>query len=155
MSYVVKRSNDWVLNLYIKEKSMNKSPVWPNPKGLVDEWANAQNPYQDEDATIPTDETFWKDEVTRSSIGQMVAELGNNDVGRTVWNENKAPTPHYDYFDLEQAIMSAWTVIDDLKTLSKNWKKMDSQGKKNIVDGMIALYDLKMHELFEIFEKVF
>jgi hypothetical protein len=53
-------------------------------------------------------------------------------------------------FDLEQNIMAAWNVVDDLKLLLD---VVEGDKAQNIVIGMIELYQLKFEKLFESFEK--
>lgn len=52
-------------------------------------------------------------------------------------------------FELEQNILQAWNVIDDLRLLLD---VVEGDKAQNIVIGMIELYTLKFEKLFESFE---
>lgn len=53
-------------------------------------------------------------------------------------------------FELEQNILAAWNVIDDLRLLLE---VAEGDKAQNIIIGMIELYTLKFEKLFESFEK--
>lgn len=52
-------------------------------------------------------------------------------------------------FELEQNILAAWMVTDDLKLLLE---VAEGDKAQNIIIGMIELYTLKFEKLFESFE---
>ena len=52
-------------------------------------------------------------------------------------------------FELEQNILAAWNVIDDLRLLLE---VAEGDKAQNIIIGMIELYTLKFEKLFESFE---
>lgn len=53
-------------------------------------------------------------------------------------------------FELEQNILAAWNVIDDLRLLLE---VAEGDKAQNIIIGMIELYTLKFEKLFDSFEK--
>lgn len=57
-------------------------------------------------------------------------------------------------FDLEEDIMSAWGIIEDLKTLSTGVMERDLDQDKiaNILIGLEQLYELKFEKLWDTFE---
>lgn len=58
-------------------------------------------------------------------------------------------------FDLEQAIMNCWCVVDDLDTLFEEVcesDKIDQDMVANILLGTKQLYHLKFRKLFDMFE---
>ena len=152
--------NDWIKNLYVKECIMNngnnenskaKSPVfpsWPQPQGLREEkqavyQTNYEIAFQDEDVPFPKYEPH-------SSINQIVAELADKE--EVVYQT--PPEKKYDYIDLEEKIYACWNIIDDLRVLSRSWKKMNSEEKKSYIDALISVYNVKFDEMFDIFNKV-
>ena len=56
-------------------------------------------------------------------------------------------------FDLEQQIMSAWQIVDDLKILTDSEALTEDQ-RLNILLGLQALYQLKFEQLFNTFEQL-
>lgn len=56
-------------------------------------------------------------------------------------------------FDLEQEIMEAWRVVDDLKLYLDKYEEMTEDQRMNIMIGMITMYDLKFNVLFDTFEQ--
>ncbi len=155
--------NDWIKNLYVKESIMNKQnekinskvsapspvfPTWPQPQGLREEkptvyQTNYEVAFQDEDAPFPKYEPH-------SSINQIVAELA--DKKEVVYQT--PPEKEFDYIDLEEKIYACWNIIDDLKVLSRSWKKMNSEEKKSYIDALISVYNVKFDEMFDVFNKV-
>ena len=59
-------------------------------------------------------------------------------------------------FDFEQQIMSAWNVVEDLKTLNEGVLERDLTRDQisNILLGMQELYQLKFDILFQNFEQL-
>ena len=106
---------------------------------------NYEIAFQDEDVPFPKYEP-------QSSINQIVAELADKEevVYQTPYTPSK---PEYDYLDLEERIYSCWNIIEELKALSRNWKKMNSEQKQTVVDALVALYNIKFDEMFEVFNK--
>lgn len=56
-------------------------------------------------------------------------------------------------FDLEQEIMEAWRVVDDLKLYLDKYEEMTEDQKMNMLIGMVTMYDLKFNVLFDTFEQ--
>ena len=60
-------------------------------------------------------------------------------------------------FDLEQDIMKAWNVVDDIRLLTEgimDWDKpMTNDQISNILIGMEHIYELRFNKLFSTFEK--
>lgn len=59
-----------------------------------------------------------------------------------------------DRFDLEQEIMGAWHIIDDLRTLLDSWDTLTEDRRLNILIGMADLYDMKFDTMFNTFERL-
>lgn len=60
-------------------------------------------------------------------------------------------------FDLEQDIMKAWNVVDDIRLLTE-WMldgptRMTEDQITNVLIGMEHLYEMKFNKLFNTFEK--
>jgi len=60
-----------------------------------------------------------------------------------------------DRFDLEQDIMTCWSVVDDIKELSRS--KMDRRDMtedevNNYLLGLETIYQIKFERLFETYE---
>lgn len=55
--------------------------------------------------------------------------------------------------DLEQDIMNAWNVVDDLQLLSEKIENLSQDSLMNILIGMAELYQLKFEKLFEAYEQ--
>jgi hypothetical protein len=56
-------------------------------------------------------------------------------------------------FELEQAIMNCWHVVDDIKTVSNNVGRLSQDDLLNALIGMSTLYQMKFEDLFAQFEK--
>lgn len=59
-------------------------------------------------------------------------------------------------FELEQRIMSCWSVVDDLKaiyTAHQDRRAMSVDEMSNVLMGLEHLYNIKFEALFECFEK--
>jgi hypothetical protein len=56
-------------------------------------------------------------------------------------------------FDLEQQILDAWKIIDDLDLYYHKMDCLDQDQSMNIILGLTELYRLKFERLFETFEK--
>ena len=59
-----------------------------------------------------------------------------------------------DRFDLEQEIMGAWHIIDDLRTLLDSWDTLTEDKRLNILIGVADLYDMKFDTMFKTFERL-
>lgn len=62
-----------------------------------------------------------------------------------------------DRFDLEQQIMNCWSVVDDIKTLHKQFMDngpMTEDQVSNYLLGLETIYQVKFEHLFEIFEQL-
>lgn len=55
-------------------------------------------------------------------------------------------------FNLEDKIMNAWVIFDDLKLLRDSFDTLDEDRRMNILNGLIDLGDLKMQGVFNAFE---
>lgn len=58
--------------------------------------------------------------------------------------------------DLEQEIMKAWHVVDDIQLLSENVMKTD-MSTDDIADALIGLesiYNMRFEKVFNVFEEV-
>ena len=58
-------------------------------------------------------------------------------------------------FDLEQDIMNCWSVVDDIKELSRcmlDRRKMSEDEISNYLLGIETIYQVKFERLFETFE---
>ena len=58
-----------------------------------------------------------------------------------------------DKFELEQAIMNCWHVVDDLKTVANNATRLSQDDLLNALIGMSTLYQMKFEDLFAEFER--
>jgi hypothetical protein len=58
-----------------------------------------------------------------------------------------------DRFDLEQKIMEAWNISNDLKLLYKASERMDTDQMMSAIDGLQIFAEMRFHELWETFEK--
>ena len=59
-----------------------------------------------------------------------------------------------DRFDLEQEIMGAWHIIDDLRTLLDSWDTLTEDKRLNILIGVADLYDMKFDTMFNTYERL-
>ena len=62
-----------------------------------------------------------------------------------------------DRFDLETDIMNCWSIVDDLKELSRCFldrRKMSEDEISNYLLGLETIYQVKFERLFETFEKL-
>ena len=57
-------------------------------------------------------------------------------------------------FDLEQAIMDCWHVVDDIKTVSNRASSLTPDQLSNALIGIETLYQMKFEDLFEKFESM-
>lgn len=57
-------------------------------------------------------------------------------------------------FDLEQEIMNAWHVVDDIKLLNENVIETDMSRDEiaNALIGLESIYDMRFQKVFNIFE---
>lgn len=56
-------------------------------------------------------------------------------------------------FDLEQQILEAWRVVDDIEIVYHGMDNMDEDQQMNVLLGVEQLYRLKFEKLWETFEK--
>ena len=62
-----------------------------------------------------------------------------------------------DIFDLEQEIMKAWNVVEDLKDtvhFLHTWQLHPEDKRDNLLLGMAAIYQMRFERLWECFEDV-
>lgn len=62
-----------------------------------------------------------------------------------------------DRFDLETDIMNCWSIVDDIKELSRSMldrRKMTDDEVSNYLLGLETIYQVKFERLFETFEKL-
>ena len=59
-------------------------------------------------------------------------------------------------FDLEQEIMKAWHVIDDIQLLNENVMEtnMSRDEIANALVGLESIYNMRFIKLFDVFEEV-
>lgn len=64
----------------------------------------------------------------------------------------------YDRFDLENAIMDAWTIVDELQTYLKwryDYEKVPTEDEDmNYIIGLHTIYGVKFDHLFRIYEEL-
>ena len=58
-----------------------------------------------------------------------------------------------DRFDLEEKIMNAWHLTEDLKLLCKASERMDTDQMMSAIDGLQIFAEMRFHELWDTFEK--
>lgn len=58
-----------------------------------------------------------------------------------------------DRFDLEEKIMQAWKLSDDIKILFKSAERMDTDQMMSALDGLQIFADMRFEELWDTFEK--
>lgn len=51
-------------------------------------------------------------------------------------------------YDVEQAIMNCWNVVDDINTICDLWDQTTDENRKQVLRGMAALYQMKFDDLF-------
>lgn len=56
-------------------------------------------------------------------------------------------------FELEQDIMNAWQVVDDINTIYHRSDTLDEDQMMNLLLGLKELYQLKFEKLFDTFER--
>ena len=59
-------------------------------------------------------------------------------------------------FDLEQEIMKAWHVVDDIQLLNENVMETDMPRDEivNALVGLESIYNMRFIKLFDVFEEV-
>jgi len=59
-------------------------------------------------------------------------------------------------FDLEQEIMKAWHVVDDIELLNENVieKDMSTDDIANVLLGLEGVYSMRFEKLFNTFEEI-
>ena len=82
-------------------------------------------------------------------------EASDLDVGNAVENRKERESMS-DRYDVEQSLMSCWTVIDDIKLLSENVMdgKMDTDDIANYLIGLHSVYGLKFQNCFDQFSEL-
>lgn len=58
-----------------------------------------------------------------------------------------------DTFELEQAIMNCWHVVDDIKTVTGSVERLSHDELLNALIGLSTLYQMKFEDLFSEFER--
>ena len=58
-----------------------------------------------------------------------------------------------DTFELEQAIMNCWHVVDDIKTVTNHVERLSKDDLLNALIGLSTVYQLKFEDLFAQFEQ--
>lgn len=58
-----------------------------------------------------------------------------------------------DRFDLEQAILKSWEIVDDLKHYMNCKQKLSEEQKDDFIKGLIVKYDTKFDYTFNLFEE--
>lgn len=58
----------------------------------------------------------------------------------------------HDRFDLEQAIMECWNIVEDIKGLYHTRDTMSEDNVDNYLLGLQTIYEVKFNKLFKIFE---
>jgi len=58
-----------------------------------------------------------------------------------------------DRFDLEEKIMNAWKLSDDIKLLFKSAERMDTDQMMSALDGLQIFADMRCESLWNTFEK--
>lgn len=60
-----------------------------------------------------------------------------------------------DRFDLEQQIMTCWSVVDDIKALNEYQQSgsLTDEQMKDYLKGLETIYQIKFERLFDIFEQ--
>jgi hypothetical protein len=58
-----------------------------------------------------------------------------------------------DRFDLEQKIMEAWNICNDLKLLYKASERMDEDQMMSALDGLQIFAEMRFNDLWDTFEK--
>jgi hypothetical protein len=57
-------------------------------------------------------------------------------------------------FDLEQEIMSCWSVVEDIKVVYSTERLYENEDEmQNVLLGISALYQIKFESLFNTFEE--
>lgn len=59
-------------------------------------------------------------------------------------------------FDLEQEIMKAWHVVDDIQLLNENVMEtnMSTDDIANVLLGLESIYNMRFQKVFNIFEEL-
>ncbi len=56
-------------------------------------------------------------------------------------------------FDLEQHILNAWNVCDDIQLMLDQWDSLDEDQKQNYLIGLKQMYQMKFERIFATFEQ--
>ena len=56
-------------------------------------------------------------------------------------------------FDLEQQMLNAWNVCDDIQLLLDQWDSLDEDQKQKYLIGLKQMYQMKFERIFATFEK--
>lgn len=72
--------------------------------------------------------------------------------------ETKSLKSSLDRFDLEQAIMSAWTTSEDIKLIWQQYydgrEKMSEDQVANLLLGLQEIHNLRCQKMWDIYEKM-
>lgn len=63
----------------------------------------------------------------------------------------------YNRFDLEQAIMTCWAVVDDIKALNNQYMNVGNMTQDQVANyllGLETIYQVKFEQLRAIFEQM-
>jgi hypothetical protein len=62
------------------------------------------------------------------------------------------------FYELEEKIMAAWNVVDDIKLLGRNIMDgpatMTEDDVTNVLIGLETIYNMRFNELFKTYEKL-
>jgi hypothetical protein len=61
------------------------------------------------------------------------------------------------FYELEEKIMAAWNVVDDIKLLGRNimdGPTMTEDDITNVLIGLETIYNMRFNELFKTYEKL-
>ena len=145
---------------YVKERKVNTDKydlINPRRKGQFETWGDiaAEQIAWEHDALIRCDAVlFWfpKDTlcpITLFELGKQLAYVGQEHVVRPLiigWDPEYARA-----FDLEQQILEAWKVTDDIRTV------LDHGAEEDMVENFKALArlsDIRFEKLWYIFEQM-
>lgn len=62
-----------------------------------------------------------------------------------------------DRFDLEQQIMTCWSVVDDIKALNNQYQNVGNMTQDQVANyllGLETIYQVKFEQLFAMFEQL-
>jgi hypothetical protein len=62
-----------------------------------------------------------------------------------------------DRFDLEQQIMTCWSVVDDIKALNNQYQNVGNMTQDQVANyllGLETIYQVKFEQLFAMFDQL-